>query len=124
MSSFIFIITTIILNLCTAKQFPIINKTSEYRNCFLIDTDELYVKVRLQPVAQTSVLNAISWDNLPLLTMKLSVDRDPMNDEHHNVLAKANYFKLTLIGCYNITNAFTDFNFIAASKTTMNNDKV
>ncbi|KPI92749.1 hypothetical protein RR46_13970 [Papilio xuthus] len=88
-----------------------------------LGTDELYVKVRLQPVALTSVLNAISWDNLPLLTMKLSVNRDPMNDEHHNVLAKANYFKLTLIGCYNITNAFTDFNFIAASKTTMSNEK-
>ncbi|KPJ11208.1 hypothetical protein RR48_14847 [Papilio machaon] len=88
-----------------------------------LGTDELFVKVRLQPVALASVLNAISWDNLPLLTLKLSVNRDPMNDEHHNVLAKANYFKLTLIGCYNITNALSDFNFIAASKTTMCNEK-
>ncbi|CAH2076692.1 unnamed protein product, partial [Iphiclides podalirius] len=79
--------------------------------------------MRMQPAFQTSVLNAISWDNLPLLTMELTAKRNAMNAVHHSLLAEANYFKFTLVGCYNLPNINHGFTvYTAASKTTMFNE--
>ncbi|XP_068632627.1 uncharacterized protein [Battus philenor] len=84
-------------------------RMSQFADVPMIESDDLFVKIRMQPVVTPSILNAISWDNLPLLTMKLSVDKDPMNEDHHDLLAKANFFKLTLVGCFNLAMAISDF---------------
>ncbi|CAK1600865.1 unnamed protein product [Parnassius mnemosyne] len=88
-----------------------------------LDTDEMYVRVRMHPETQTSVLNAISFDNLPLLTIKLSVDRNELNAKHHDILSEANYLKITLVGCYNLPIPYNkDFVYTAATKATLTNE--
>ncbi|CAG4974179.1 unnamed protein product, partial [Parnassius apollo] len=88
-----------------------------------LDTDEMNVKVRMRPVTQTSVLNAISFDNLPLLTMKLSVHRDTSNAKHHDIIREANYLKITLVGSYNLPIPYNkDCVYTAATKATLTNE--
>lgn len=72
----------------------------------------------MQPrITPPSALFCKSWDNLPLLNLKLEVTRNPLNEQHHNVLKNANWMQLTLIGAYNMLVPYGDeFVYTAASK--------
>lgn len=85
----------------------------------------MLVQKRMQPMIKPTLLQTKSWDNLPLLTLELSVDRNEKNERHHKVLKRANYWKVTLLAAYNmqIPNE-NDYIYTAASKTLLSNETV
>lgn len=72
------------------------------------DTDKMCVKVRMQPSVSPTALRSKSWEDLPLLTLKLTVERQKENKRHHDLLKRANYVKLTFIGAYNMIGPVDD----------------
>ncbi|KAF9407856.1 hypothetical protein HW555_012266, partial [Spodoptera exigua] len=65
-----------------------------------------------------AAMHAKSWDTLPLLTMEMVLERDPLNNAHHRMLQDANWMKITLIGSYNMCIPFEqDYVYNAATKT-------
>ncbi|KAL0881016.1 hypothetical protein ABMA27_002158 [Loxostege sticticalis] len=88
-----------------------------------IGKDKMLVQKRMQPMIKPTLLHTKSWDNLPLLTLELSVDRNEKNERHHKVLKRANYWKVTLLAAYNmqIPNE-NDYIYTAASKTVLSNE--
>lgn len=62
----------------------------------------MYVKKRMEPMVKPPILQTKSWDNLPLMTMELSVVRNSQNSYHHKILKQANYIKLTLLAAFNV----------------------
>ncbi|KAJ8730692.1 hypothetical protein PYW08_002105 [Mythimna loreyi] len=81
------------------------------------DTQKICIKKRMEPMVLPPALKRKSWDTLPLLTMELTVERNPLNNAHHKVLKNANWMKLTLIASYNMIIPFeNDFVYTAASK--------
>lgn len=92
---------------------------------FSPDTDKICVKKRLEPIVTPRVLNCKSWDNLPLLTMGLFVDRHPENAIHHAILQNANHMKITLIGAYNVMIPYVkDTQYTAATRLPIYNETV
>ncbi|XP_063823035.1 uncharacterized protein LOC135072958 [Ostrinia nubilalis] len=88
-----------------------------------IDKDRMVVQKRMEPMIKPPILQTKSWDNLPLLTLELSVDRNELNEHHHKVLKKANYMKVTLLSAYNVQIPFDEeYIYTAASKTPLHNE--
>lgn len=87
------------------------------------ENQKICIKKRMEPMILPSALKRKSWDTLPLLTMELTVERNPLNRVHHQVLQKANWMKLTLIAAYNMIIPFeSDYVYTAASKIPSHND--
>ncbi|XP_022814460.1 uncharacterized protein LOC111348181 [Spodoptera litura] len=76
------------------------------------------IRKRLEPMVPPATLNAKSWDTLPLLTMELVLERDPLNRAHQMMLQNANWMKITLIGSYNMFIPFEkEYLYTAATKS-------
>lgn len=91
----------------------------------ILDKTKKHVKKRMQPLIKTSVLLQKSWDNLPLLNIKIEVMRNKKNLHHHNILKKANFIKVTLIGAYNMLVPFNDeYVYSAATRLPLQNANV
>lgn len=87
--------------------------------------DKMCVKKRLEPIRTPSVLYCKSWDNLPLLKLGLSVERNPENVHHNAILEQANHMKITLIGAYNLTTPYDkDTQYTAATRFPLLNELV
>ncbi|XP_031762861.2 uncharacterized protein LOC113512552 [Galleria mellonella] len=85
--------------------------------------DKMCITKRMEPMIEPSILHQKSWDNLPLLTIELSVMRNPLNTHHHKLLKEANYMKLTLIASYNMIVPYNDeYVYSAASKMPLHNE--
>lgn len=83
------------------------------------------IRKRLEPMVPPATLNAKSWDTLPLLTMELDLERDPLNKFHHRLLQNANWMKITLIGSYNMFIPFEkEYLYTAATKAPLYGESV
>ncbi|XP_050561717.1 uncharacterized protein LOC118265098 [Spodoptera frugiperda] len=107
--NFIKISHTASINCCNVDILPIfIGSDEEQKMC---------IRKRLEPMVPPATLNAKSWDTLPLLTMELDLERDPLNKFHHRLLQNANWMKITLIGSYNMFIPFEkEYLYTAATK--------
>ncbi|KAG6438487.1 hypothetical protein O3G_MSEX000008 [Manduca sexta] len=90
-----------------------------------LDKNKICLKKRMQPVFDIPLLQRKSWDNLPLLTMELSITKNKLNSHHYRILKEANYFKITLAASYNMIFPHDDdCIYTASSKTPCNNETV
>ncbi|XP_037298124.1 uncharacterized protein LOC115453164 isoform X2 [Manduca sexta] len=88
-----------------------------------LDKNKICLKKRMQPVFDIPLLQRKSWDNLPLLTMELSITKNKLNSHHYRILKEANYFKITLAASYNMIFPHDDdCIYTASSKTPCNNE--
>lgn len=71
----------------------------------------------MEPMVPPSALKCKSWDTLPLLTMELTVERNPVFCVQHKILRKANWMKITLVASFNMLVPFElDYVYTAATK--------
>ncbi|XP_050347202.1 uncharacterized protein LOC126771385 [Nymphalis io] len=88
-----------------------------------IDTKEMVIEKSMESIVPPSVLLAKSWDNFPKITLKLNIIRNEENKIHHKKFRNSNYFKFTLVGCYNFLVPFKDtVVYTAATKLPVWND--
>ncbi|CAH1646559.1 unnamed protein product [Spodoptera littoralis] len=82
------------------------------------EEQKMCIRKRLEPMVPPTTINAKSWDTLPLVTMELVLERDPLNKVHNMMLQNANWMKITLIGSYNMFIPFEkDYLYTAATKS-------
>ncbi|XP_060803748.1 uncharacterized protein LOC106132275 [Amyelois transitella] len=88
-----------------------------------IDLDKMCVRKRMEPMFEPKALLRKSWDNLPLVTLELSVKRNSLNAKHHVMLKKANYMKFTVVASYNMIEPYNnEFVYTAATKMPLCNE--
>ncbi|XP_047530444.1 uncharacterized protein LOC125066420 [Vanessa atalanta] len=88
-----------------------------------IDTKDMIIKKRMESMIPPSVLLAKSWDNFPKITLKLNIIRNEENHIHHKKFRNPNYFKFTLVGCYNFLIPFkSSITYTAATKLPVSNE--
>ncbi|CAH0581408.1 unnamed protein product [Chrysodeixis includens] len=86
------------------------------------EIQQMCVKKRMEPMITPRASCRKSWDNLPMLSMELLVERNPQNAEHHKLLKEANWMKVTVIASYNMYIPFEDgYTYTVASKTPLEN---
>lgn len=85
----------------------------------------MIIKERMEPTIPPSALHAKSWDNFPKISLTLNNIKHNENYKHHKILKNANYFKLTLIGCYNFITPHSDkMIYTAVTKMPLQNEMV
>ncbi|GBP58408.1 Juvenile hormone acid O-methyltransferase [Eumeta japonica] len=90
----------------------------------LVYQQNLWVEKRMEPTITPSVLEAKSWDNLPVLWLKVYVERCKGNSMHHDFLKTSNWVTITVLSAYNVTTGPNeDSSFSVGTQIPIQNDE-